>query len=79
MSDPTKQLLTGHTKWTLHTDVAYNSLGPDYIADLTKTVLDDLLEQSFQRVIALDWSTVRTRHVGNADGMIFVVEVDVLQ
>lgn len=74
-----KQLSTSFNRWSLATPVDSDELYPDYIADVAKVALDDLLDQAFQRMVALDWSTVAARVEHRGDSAFFTVSADVLR
>ena len=75
---PHIRLLTADRSWELDQDLPTDSICPEVISRMTTSALDDILDQSMQRMVALDWSTIRMQMVdrpGNTTLMIFQVDV----
>lgn len=74
------KLLTSARLWEHRVAVVEDDLSPDLIADLVRRSNDTLIDQCFQRMVALDWSTWRSHihHDTTFDERYLVIRVDTL-
>jgi hypothetical protein len=75
-----KRLITSNRLWEIDKAALADDVSPDWIAESTRELVNDLLNQADRRGVALDWNSVRS-HIfdGAPDTNSLILRVDVLQ
>lgn len=80
LREPSRVILSSDRTWELDRALPTDDVSPDFITEAASKALDDLLDQSMQRMVALDWTTTQVRMLDRpGNTTLMVVQVDVLR